>query len=180
MLGSQGRCSIHWNRCFARFESSGLSRDSAVVPRTQFVVLRMYTSRMRCTPPLDVTQVSELLGDAPTQRSSQTVERRRLELDERAGAARSGWLAETFVHGAAAEAGEVERDVRVAEVAQVRDDALAVLDDHRDVRQFDLDAGDIAVVADAELAQPETTQERFGGTDLVKRFDGDGRAVWDA
>ena len=79
MLGSQGRCSIHWNRCFARFESSGLSRDSAVVPRTQFVVLRMYTSRMRCTPPLDVTQVSELLhgraGEFAVDSLQLTVER---------------------------------------------------------------------------------------------------------
>ena len=88
--------------------------------------------------------------------------------------------AEAFVHRAAAEAREIQRDVLVAEIAQPRDDAVAVLDNHRDVGEFHLDARDIAVVPHAELAHPEPAEKCFRRAELVQRFHRHGRAVRNA
>src|SRR2546428_10211339 len=76
------------------------------------------------------------------------------------GRAGSGWLlaaarAQGLVHAAAAVALEIERDVAKAEGLQAAGNLVgqAVVEDARQLGRQELDAGDVVVVADADLGK---------------------------
>ncbi|MCU1224362.1 MAG: hypothetical protein JWQ42_2455 [Edaphobacter sp.] len=89
---------------------------------------------------------------------------------------------EDVVHAAGAVALRVQGDVEEAEGAEGGGDAVEGFERER-VREFgagDLDAGEVAVVADTDLMEAEGVEGSFGLLDLGEVFAGDGAAVLDA
>src|SRR6266511_4044650 len=82
-----------------------------------------------------------------------------------------------LVEAAAAVALEIERDVAIADRLQLDHDLGAVTLVHQDRHAggVGLDAGDMAVVADAYLAHADAAQVRLGEADLLQRIDAHGR-----
>ena len=87
-----------------------------------------------------------------------------------------------FVHGAGAVAIAVDSSVLEAGGADGGADALERLAVEGGIHLFrgELDAGDAAVVADAEAAKAEGGERVFGAFDLFKHLGGDAAAVFDA
>src|SRR6266851_10229295 len=89
---------------------------------------------------------------------------------------------EDVVHAAGAVAFGVESDVKEAEGLDGGGDLFE--DGEREgageILAGDFDAGEIAVVADADLGEAESVKGGFGVLDLREIFAGDGAAVLDA
>src|SRR6266852_574733 len=75
---------------------------------------------------------------------------------------------------------EVERDEFVAGRPQRADDAFALGDQARDLSGLDLDARDLAVVADPHMPKTERLVRGLGRLDLPQRLDRDLGAMRDA
>src|SRR5687767_4516426 len=86
------------------------------------------------------------------------------------------------VGGAGLEAGEVDGDVDVAELAEARHDpGVAVLvPEAGELVVGQLDTGQTVVMTDAELAKAELLHECLGGIDLAELVGGDAIAVLEA
>src|SRR5262245_12843560 len=103
------------------------------------------------------------------RRASLSTVRFRLQIQEEIGAARL-------------KAGEVDRDIEVAELAQALDDGLApiALPQSRYLGLIELEPGQPIVVAHAELAEAERAHERLGGVHLAQLLGRDPIAVLEA
>src|SRR5258705_3986913 len=89
--------------------------------------------------------------------------------------ARSLGALEQKVRAPRLEAGEVERDVDVTQLAQALHDGLVtpVLPEPGELVVGDLEPGHAVVVPDAELAEAERAHERLGRVDLTELLGGD-------
>ena len=86
------------------------------------------------------------------------------------------------VHGAGAKAGAIERDVLVAGLFESGSEGVEHLDRESagQLGAGNFDAGQVAVVAHAELAEAEVAQALFGALHLLEDFTGDSASVLDA
>src|SRR5712691_904835 len=93
------------------------------------------------------------------------------------------WLAVRFpgpVQAPARVALEVERHEPVAGRLQGADDSVAFRHKARDLRGLDLDARNVAVMADPHLPEPEGFDRGFGRLDLAQSFDSHLGPMWDS
>ncbi len=89
---------------------------------------------------------------------------------------------EDIVHTAGAVALRIERDIEEAEGLERGGDPVESFDGEGagEFGAGDLDAGEVSVVANADLAEAEGVKRLFGLLDLGEVFASDGTAVLDA
>ena len=86
------------------------------------------------------------------------------------------------IHGTGAKAGAIERDVFEAGLLESRGDCIKHIhcEGAGQLSACEFDAGQLAVMANAQFAKAKLTQALFSLFNLAENFAGDGAAILDA